>query len=55
MENGIFRADYVESEKKNLISTIESEKNDKRAYAAARMPRLCSRRVVSSTCRVVLQ
>ena len=42
MENGIFRADYVESEKKNLISTIESEKNDKRAYAAARMlERMC--------------
>ena len=27
--------EFVEGEKKNLISTIESERNDKRAYAAA--------------------
>ena len=33
LENGVFRTDYVESEKKNLIATIESELNDKRAYA----------------------
>ena len=39
LENGVFCADIVEGEKKNLISTIESELNDKRAYAAARMLR----------------
>lgn len=33
LEDGVFCADYVESEKKNLISTIESQLNDKRAYA----------------------
>ena len=38
-ENGGFCADFVESEKKNLISTIESELNDKRAYAMNRMLR----------------
>ncbi len=42
LENGVFRADYVESEKKNLIATIESQRNDKRAYAAAQMlKRMC--------------
>lgn len=39
LENGVFRADFVESEKKNLIATIESERNDKRAYANAQMIR----------------
>ena len=39
LENGMFRADYVESEKKNLIATIESELNDKRAYAMGKMLR----------------
>ena len=38
-ENGVFCADFVESEKKNLISTIESELNDKRAYAGGKMLR----------------
>lgn len=33
LEDGGFRRDYVDSEKKNLISTIESERNDKRVYA----------------------
>ena len=37
LEEGRFRADYVESEKKNLISTIEAERNDKRAYCASQM------------------
>lgn len=36
-ENGAFRTDYVEGEKKNLISTIESQRNDKRVYAASRL------------------
>ena len=40
LENGVFAADFVESEKKNLISTIESEKNDKRGYASAKLLKL---------------
>lgn len=37
MENGAFLPDFVESEKKNLISTIESDRNDKRLYAMQRL------------------
>lgn len=37
IENGCFSEDFVESEKKNLISAIESEKNDKRVYAVAQL------------------
>lgn len=37
LENGVFRQEYVESEKRNLILAIESQRNDKRAYAAAQM------------------
>ncbi len=33
LENGIFPETVVESEKKNLIATIESRMNDKRSYA----------------------
>ena len=40
MENGGFCRDFVESEKKNLISTIEAEKNDKRVYAAGQLLKL---------------
>ncbi len=36
-ENGVFRSDFVAGEKKNLISTIESQRNDKRSYAAAQL------------------
>ena len=36
-EGESFNRAYVESEKRNLIATIESERNDKRAYAAAQM------------------
>ena len=36
-EKGAFRKDYVESEKKNLISTLQTQLNDKRAYAGARL------------------
>lgn len=43
LEDGAFRADYVESEKKNLIATIEAELNDKRVYANSRMMRLMCR------------
>lgn len=34
---GLFDPEFVESEKRNLIADIESELNDKRAYAANRM------------------
>ena len=37
VEEGGFRRDFVEREKKNLIATIESELNDKRAYAMNQM------------------
>ena len=37
VEDGGFNAAFVESEKKNLIATIESQLNDKRAYAAAQL------------------
>ena len=40
MENGGFLTSFVESEKKNLIATIESELNDKRAYAMGKMLKL---------------
>ena len=43
LENGMFRQDFVESEKKNLISTIESQKNDKRAYAMDKLLRAMCR------------
>lgn len=43
LENGVFRADFVEGEKKNLIATIESERNDKRVYANSQMMRLMCR------------
>ncbi len=36
-ENGIFRSDYVDSERQNLIDEIRSEINDKRSYATQRM------------------
>ncbi len=37
LEKGVFRADYVESEKTNLIATIEANKNDKQAWAMGRL------------------
>ena len=37
--DGGFLPEFVESEKKNLISTIESERNDKQVYAMSRMLR----------------
>ena len=37
MVDGAFDPEYVRSEKRNLIATIESERNDKRAYTAAQM------------------
>ena len=42
-EDGGFSREFVESEKRNLVLTIESELNDKRAYAAGRLLRtMCS-------------
>ena len=38
-EDGVFCREYVEGEKRNLITAIESERNDKRAYAASQMLR----------------
>jgi predicted Zn-dependent peptidase len=40
MEDGGFSRDFVESEKKNLISTIEAEKNDKRVYASGQLMKI---------------
>lgn len=40
LEEGGFLTSFVESEKKNLISAIESERNDKRAYAMSRLLKL---------------
>lgn len=43
LEDGAFCSRYVESEKRNLILTIESQLNDKRAYAASQMiEKMCS-------------
>ena len=39
-EEGGFRREFVEGEKRNLILTIESERNDKRAYAATQLLRI---------------
>ena len=44
VENGGFLASFVESEKKNLIATIESELNDKRAYAMGKLLRAMCRK-----------
>ena len=43
LENGGFLPDFVECEKRNLIATIESELNDKRAYAMNRLLRVMCR------------
>ena len=40
LEEGAFLNSFVESEKKNLIATIESELNDKRAYSMSRLLRI---------------
>jgi len=43
LENGAFLPAFVESEKKNLVATIESELNDKRAYSMSRLLRILCR------------
>ena len=40
LEDDGFSREFVESEKKNLIATIEAERNDKRAYAASQLMKL---------------
>ena len=39
-ENGVFRADYVESEKQNQINNIRGQMNDKRRYATQRLAQI---------------
>ena len=42
-QDGCFCRDYVQSEKRNLIATIESQMNDKRVYAAGQLMKyMCS-------------
>lgn len=42
LENGVFSNQIVDSEKRNLLSAIAAQKNDKRAYASAQMlKRMC--------------
>lgn len=36
-ENGVFSAEFVRSEKKNLIADMEAQKNDKAAYAGSQL------------------
>ena len=43
VENGGFLKTFVESEKRNLIATIESELNDKRAYAMGKLLKIMCR------------
>ncbi len=43
LEDDVFCDSFVRSEKKNLISTIESMVNDKRAYAASQLRKLMCR------------
>ena len=43
LEKGAFCSDFVRGEKVNLISTIEAQRNDKRAYAMEKlMEQMCS-------------
>lgn len=43
-ENGVFLADFVEGEKRNLLSAIDTQYNDKRYYAMEQLlRRMCSR------------
>ena len=43
LEQGGFLPDFVECEKRNLIATIESERNDKRAYSMNRLLKIMCR------------
>ena len=39
LQNGAFLPEYVESEKRNLLSAIAAQRNDKRTYATAQLTR----------------
>ena len=39
LQNGVFPGEFVESEKRNLLSAIAAQRNDKRAYAGSQMIR----------------
>ena len=39
LKDGAFDPDFVEGEKRNLLASIEAQKNDKRSYAAAQLNR----------------
>ena len=39
LEDGVFCREYVEGEKRNLLASIEAQKNDKRIYAASQLNR----------------
>ncbi len=42
LENGVFSQEFVESEKRNLLAAIATQRNDKRLYAGAQMmKRMC--------------
>ena len=44
LENGAFRKDFVDSEKRNLILTLQAQLNDKRVYANSQLIRkMCTR------------
>jgi len=43
LEDGGFCREFVESEKRNLISVIDSERSDKRSYAAAQLLKMMCR------------
>lgn len=43
VEDGGFCREFVESEKRNLISVIDSERSDKRAYAASQLLKIMCR------------
>ena len=43
LENGVFPKEFVDSEKRNLLSAIAARRNDKRAYAGSQMIKhMCS-------------
>ena len=44
LEGGVFREDYVQSEKKNLIANIQAQINDKRSYCNSQLMRkMCAK------------
>ena len=43
LEKGVFREDYVQSEKRNLVLAIEAQRNDKRAW--------CNAQLIKNMCR----